>query len=391
MPLRHARFWRGAAAILTAAPLVVLFPISPARAAGPDASPADTTQALVRREILATKSTHINGYPYAYYTPETELAFGLGGITTFYTSREDAILRPSKVTLSGYYATTGQYKFTLAPQLYFGRNKTIVTANIDYGLYVDKFWGIGPDTPESDDAAFESRGFGSEITVQVPPALKFFNRTSAGGVFDLYNSDIVDKRNNPELTSGDVRGSEGGISTGLGFTWTWDTRDQVFYPTHGGYHTVKGVYYGQWLGGSYDFNRYEVDLRHYQTLKNRHILAFQAFAQTVAGTPPFYELPALGGQRIMRGYYQGRYRDESLLAGQVEYRTHVYKRLGAVAFAGVGDVGSRLRDVKIRDLKTSLGVGARFLFNKAENVNVRADVGFGRGTSGVYFGLEEAF
>ena len=192
----------------------------------------------------------------------------MGGITTFYTSREDAILRPSKVSLSGYYATTGQYKFSLNPQLYFGRNKTIVSANIDYGHYVDKFWGIGPDTPDIEDAAaFESKGFGAEITLLVPPALKFFNRTSTGVVFDLYNSDIVDKRDNPELQSGDVRGSEGGVSTGLGFSWNWDTRDQVFYPTHGGYHQVKGIYYGQWLGGTFDFNKYEIDLRQYQQIK----------------------------------------------------------------------------------------------------------------------------
>jgi len=56
------------------------------------------------------------------------------------------------VALSGYYATTGQYKFSLNPQLYFGRNKTIISANIDYGHYVDKFWGIGPDTPDIDAA-----------------------------------------------------------------------------------------------------------------------------------------------------------------------------------------------------------------------------------------------
>lgn len=257
---------------------------------------------------------------------------------------------------------------------------------------MDKFWGIGPDTPDLEDAAaFESKGFGAEITLLVPPKLKVFNRTSAGFVFDLYNSDIVDKRQNPELQSGDVRGSEGGVSTGLGWSWNWDTRDKVFYPTKGGYHQLKGIYYGQWLGGSFDFNKYEIDLRHYQQIKPQHIVALQVFAQTVGGTPPFYELPALGGQRIMRGYYQGRYRDESLMAGQVEYRTHIYKRIGAVGFAGIGDVGTRLRDIKIRDLKTSLGVGARFLFNKAENVNLRADIGFGRETSGVYFGLEEAF
>ncbi|HTK70834.1 MAG TPA: BamA/TamA family outer membrane protein [Candidatus Eisenbacteria bacterium] len=390
--MRNAALWRGAALFLTAAPFLLLLHAAPARAAGPNADPADTTQALLTREILSTKRTQINAYPYLYYTPETELAFGVGGITTFYTSREDAILRPSKIALSGYYATTGQYKFSLNPQLYFGANKTIVTANLDYGHYVDKFWGIGPDTPDLEDAAaFESKGFGAEITLLVPPKLKVFNRTSAGFVFDLYNSDIVDKRQNPELQSGDVRGSEGGVSTGLGWSWNWDTRDKVFYPTKGGYHQLKGIYYGQWLGGSFDFNKYEIDLRHYQQIKPQHIVALQVFAQTVGGTPPFYELPALGGQRIMRGYYQGRYRDESLLAGQVEYRTHIYKRIGAVGFAGIGDVGTRLRDIKIRDLKTSLGVGARFLFNKAENVNLRADIGFGRETSGVYFGLEEAF
>jgi outer membrane protein assembly factor BamA len=227
--------------------------------------------------------------------------------------------------------------------------------------------------------------------MQIPPPIPFFGRTSGGAVYDLYNSDIVDKRSNPNLTTGDVRGVDGGVSSGLGFSWTWDTRDHVFYPTHGGYHQLKGVYYGQWLGGTFDFNRYEFDFRRYQALDPNKVLAFQLFVQHVAGTPPFYELPALGGQRIMRGYYQGRYRDDTLFATQIEYRTHLYKRLGGVAFAAVGDVGSRLPDVQIRELKTSLGVGGRFLFNKAENVNLRADIGWGRGTSGVYFGLEEAF
>jgi hypothetical protein len=113
--------------------------------------------------------------------------------------------------------------------------------------------------------------------------------------------------------------------------------------------------------------------------------------QSAYGSPPVYELPAMGGQRIMRGYYQGRYRDKVLFATQAEYRFHLKGRFGAVAFAGVGDVGSRLVDVRIRDLKTSLGGGLRFKFNQVENVNLRMDVGFGRNTSGVNFGLEEAF
>jgi len=134
-----------------------------------------------------------------------------------------------------------------------------------------------------------------------------------------------------------------------------------------------------------------VDLRQYISLKPQQILALQGYVQCIGGNPAFYEMPALGGQRIMRGYYQGRYRDEVLAAVQTEYRGHIRGRLGFVAFAAVGDVGTRLVDVKIKDLKTSLGGGIRFKFNQAENVNLRADIGFGRGTSGVYFGLEEAF
>lgn len=354
-------------------------------------APHDTTQAVVQRQLLKTRSMQINAYPYVYYTPETELAFGAGGITTFYTSKEDAILRPSKISASGYYSTKKQYKFTVSPQLYFARNQTIVTSNIDYGFYVDKFWGIGNETPDQDEPEYESKAFGFDATLQLPPLLGLVEGATTGFIFDLYNSDVVNKRENAELQTNDLTGTEGGASTGLGVSWTWDTRDQLFYPTHGRYHQLKSVFYGSWLGGDFDFNRYDVDLREYVSLKPKQILALQVYAQWVGGNPPFYEFPALGGQRIMRGYYQGRYRDEVLAAAQAEYRGHIKGRFGFVAFAAVGDVGSKLTDVQLRELKTSLGGGLRVLFNKAENVNLRVDAGFGRGTSGIYFGLEEAF
>ena len=63
-----------------------------------------------------------------------------------------------------------------------------------------------------------------------------------------------------------------------------------------------------------------------------------------------------------------------------------------MAFAGVGDVfGSDASDVSLDELKYSYGLGLRFLFNRQEKINLRADFGFGQDTRGVYFGLEEAF
>ena len=126
----------------------------------------DTTQALVKRELLATRHTTISAYPYAYYTPETELAFGAGGIVTFYTS-EERILRPSKSTVSAYYTTKKQYKFSLSPQLYFGENTLFISSDLSYGYYVDKFWGIGEDSPETGDEGYTSRAFAFNANVQV--------------------------------------------------------------------------------------------------------------------------------------------------------------------------------------------------------------------------------
>ena len=94
----------------------------------------------------------------------------------------------------------------------------------------------------------------------------------------------------------------------------------------------------------------------------------------------------------MRGYFQGRYRDRHYIATQAEYRRPLWRRFGIVAFVGAGDVfGSTDGDLSMKNLKYSYGLGFRFLFNRRDEVNLRADIGFGEDTSGLYFGLEEAF
>ncbi len=376
---RSTAVWLAAALVLFSCP----------RATSAQA-PHDSTQALVKGEILKTRNTSISAYPYAYYTPETQLAFGAGGIVTFYTS-EEKILRPSKATVSAYYTSNGQYKFSLSPQLYFGQNTLFMSADVTYGYYVDKYWGIGNDTPDNNDEDYTSRAFGLDANVQVKPPKDFIGNTRTGLVLDFWDSSIADKKTNPYLLSGETKGSDGGISSGLGVNLIWDTRDEIFWPMKGGYSQGKAVFYGPTLGSDFNFNKYEVDLRQYKSIGSGTVLAAQVYLNSVAGSPPFYDYPALGGQKIMRGYYQGRYRDKVYLATQAEYRAHLWKRFGYVLFAGFGDVAGRFNDFRLRAMKTSLGAGLRCRFSKAEKVNLRVDMGFGRNASGVYFGLEEAF
>ncbi len=106
---------------------------------------------------------------------------------------------------------------------------------------------------------------------------------------------------------------------------------------------------------------------------------------------PLIELGGLGGNELMRGYYEGRYLDRNLLAGQVEYRLPLTGRLGLAFFTGAGQVAPRIAAFRLARFKPSLGAGIRFKIVKEENLNLRFDYGIGRGTNNYYFNLAEAF
>jgi len=347
-----------------------------------ESAPADTT--------ITTKHHHksIKAFPYAYYTPETEFAVGVGGIATFYTS-DDVELRPSKITLSGYYTTNEQYKVTLNPEFYFSRNRYFTGLKLTFGHFVDKFWGVGNDTPELGTERYVADRYGIELNMETPPL--FFVSDRSGIVYDFEYSEIVDPEDNPYLGEDGVIGSEGGLVSGLGASWVWDRRDHSFYPTKGDYHQFSTVVYTSAVGSEYTFWTFVHDDRRYITLGKDKVLALQFYITMAVGDAPFNKLPALGGQNRMRGFYEGRYRDHAYLMGQAEYRHVLSGRWGFVAFAAIGDVAPDITKFHGSSFKFAGGAGLRFLFDKEEKVNLRIDFGVGKDTSGVYFGLEEAF
>ena len=138
----------------------------------------------------------LNAYPYAYYTPETKLVFGGGGILIFYTSEHKEML-PSKVTLGAWYSTNKQYKITLDPIFYFNKNNLYISFPISFGHFVDKFWGIGNNTPETDNEQYTMDVISLSLGVQLPPL--WFAADRSGIIVDYDKTDIVDKQSNEIL------------------------------------------------------------------------------------------------------------------------------------------------------------------------------------------------
>jgi outer membrane protein assembly factor BamA len=350
----------------------------------------DKSESMVENKDDSTKNRKMtfSGYPYAYYTPETQLAFGAGGILIFYTSKQKEIL-PSKVTLGAWYSTNKQYKITLTPIFYFMKNDLYISFPTSFGHFVDKFWGLGNDTPETGNEQYTLDVLSVTLDVQVPPV--WFSADRSGIIFDYDKTNIVDKKNNTLLQENLVPGSNGGEIIGIGTDLVWDTRDNLFFPNEGGYQYFKLIVYpSTW--SDFVFYSMELDVRNYRSFSPDHVLAGNFYFAAVSGDTPFYKLPALGGQNRMRGYFEGRYRDNVYTMLQLEYRQYFWWKFGFVVFAGMGDVAEELHKFKFDEFKYSMGIGLRFLFNKEEKVNLRMDLGFGNdGNNGIYFGIEEAF
>jgi len=350
---------------------------------GSEPGPEETKEVSIHKTSLA-------GYPYAYYTPESELAIGLGGILTFYTDKRDSVLDPSSLTLSAYYTTNEQYKFSVTPEIYLDSNRFLIKAPISYGRFVQKYWGVGNDTPDISDPEYIVHSFQTTLNVQIPPFL--MRTTRSGLIWDLESTPTLDPETNPYIVADSTTGATGGVSSGLGVSWTWDTRDNRFYPTSGHVYEGQLISYFDLIGSDFTYTNLTVDLRSYRKWNKKRVLALQAYGSFIADSPPFYNLSALGGDSRMRGYYYGRYRDKQYVMAQGEFRQYFWRRFGYVVFLGAGEVFGN-SDLTLHEVRLSAGVGLRYLFDKTEGVNLRMDLGFGLGqhTNGVYFGLGEAF
>ncbi|MEW6509852.1 MAG: BamA/TamA family outer membrane protein [Bacteroidota bacterium] len=328
----------------------------------------------------------VHGLPYIYYTPETDWAFGATAVGTFRLT-DSLALYPSSITIDAYYTVRKQYKVTLAPELYLDDNRYLLSTSIEVGRIVDRFWGSGPRSEDSDSTEYVK----NIVRIQARAQVLLLKSLKAGVIYEYERSTVTEKEVNPWLVSRSVRGSDGTVASGMGIAVSWDSRDNLFFPSSGSFHQIEYAVYGRFLGATDEFRRTLIDLRWYISLAARHTLAAQGVGLVIGGAAPFGRLAPLGGDMIMRGYYTGRYRDNILLAAQIEYRVMVFSRFGAVAFIGAGDVAPSFSTFGMGTLKPSCGGGLRFVLDPREKLTLRLDVGIGRGTDAIYLAIKEAF
>ncbi len=201
---------------------------------------------------------------------------------------------------------------------------------------------------------------------------------------------IEDSEEGGILESEGVPGSSSSMASGIGLSLNLDTRDNAFYPSKGGLYQFSAVSFDRMFSSRFQF------------IRTRSIFGSTSpCARPRAGAAGLFQRDlrrgavrdalAYGGKKLMRGLFEGRYRDNAMVVAQGEYRLPLWWRFGAVAFAGVGDVARRVQDFEPEEFKFTYGGGLRFSINPQEKINARLDVGRSRDLTGFYFTIGEAY
>jgi outer membrane protein assembly factor BamA len=326
-------------------------------------------------------------FPIISSSIETGWSFGSIAAATFRIFPKDTISRTSNLEALFLYSTKKQLVTAINGTQYFHHEKYILTEQLSYSSFPDKFWGLGKYTRDDAAEPYKYRQFYLYAHLMRRVAPNFF----IGVLFENQKVWDIEYQPGGAFDKDNVHGRQGYQVAGLGGSITYDKRNNAFSPDNGLYCQLYYNHFDHYLSSDYFYSNFILDIRKYIPT-GKSVIALQFYSFNNTGEVPLRSLASFGGASRMRGYYDGRYKDQDQTFLQAEYRFPVYKRIGAVLFGGTGDVASRFSDYSLRELKYSYGGGIRFALNKKEKLNLRIDYGIGGGNNrGFYLQIGEAF
>ena len=251
--------------------------------------------------------------------------------------------------------------------------------------YPDKFYGIGRDADSVQSFTWRNLSFLFQRQKVV------FSDLMIGFQAQLDYGKMKDTIPAMRYPGQEIYGNGEFFTSALGVLATWDSRDNMFFARTGSFYKVSVLSNSKIFLSDYSYTRLTADIREFGELTRTMSLGFQFYGDFTWGDVPFQRLPMEGGSEILRGVRQGRYRDNMLLAAQLELRANLSRKLFATAFVAAADVAQKANEFALKEYTPSFGGGLRYKLNRA-GVNLRFDTGITPGGKPLfYFTAMEAF
>ncbi len=351
-------------------------------------TPEDAATATPGPPVKKPKRGSLIIAPIPIFSPALGSGLVLGVGYVFKLKMEDNASPPSSIGLAGAFTRNGSRGGAIGAHLYFAENKYQTKFAIAKGRVNYDFYGVGR-IPGREATAVEIRQSGSIFfgefmrnlgkKVFVGPRYQYRKLTASLGGAVTPGGFVI-----PDI---DLRST----TAAIGFHVLRETTDNSFYPTRGSVISFTGDFFAKPLGSNRTYQTYKAFYNGYYSIGAKQVIAYRGMACSASETAPFFDICLYGTNSDLRGYTAGQYQNNRMFATQVEYRRELPMRLGIVGFAGVGGVAKRWGDFRGDQLLPAAGIGLRFKLDKANHINYRVDLGFGRGGHTLSLSVTEAF
>ena len=329
----------------------------------------------------------------ASYSSETDWLIGITKINSFRMgtkNQNDSTIQPSEVTAMAYFTLNKQYKVMATADLMFAQNKYKSFTQIQFVDFPNYYFGIGDDTQLSDECLVVAEHISFEQSFEI----RLNKYWHAGIKYHYINYLKVDTVSSNESCNQDIVTNidkNEGTQSGIGIKINRETRDNRFNAKRGSMVYFEYMYYGKLIGSKFEYHSLIFDYRKFISPLKWLTIGGQFYAEAKFGDIPVQSLSLMGGDNRMRGVYIGRFRDKTMMEGQIEARFPIYWIFSGTLFTGLGEVAPKLSDYSLQGIKWTYGAGLRICVNQATRSNIRLDIGFFEHHPLFFFTFSEAF
>ena len=357
--------------------------------------------------------------------PATGFMIGVGGQYAFKMPESSHY---SLISGSIQFTTKKQFIAMLKNTIYSRNDKIFLTGDWRFLIFSQSTYGLGTNSPEGGILDYQFGLGGSEVSsdsLTQPMGFNFARLHQSIGFklrknmylglgyrYDGYFK-IDDKK--LSLTPGDtLLTSHYAYNTNYGFAtdsyynsaitanFVIDTRDNMINAYSGYYLNLGWLGAFEVVGNRNNTNILDFEWRSFHGLSKSnpaHLLAFWVLGTfTESGDLPYMILPATAYDqrgRSARGYTQGRFRGESMMYAEAEYRfpiTGCGGLLSGVLFVNAASASNNYQSLALLDaIKPGYGFGLRLMADKSSRTNLAIDFGFGEKSFGFYLAASETF
>jgi len=324
--------------------------------------------------------------PGPHYSATTGLGLGILGTATYSADRSDPALPRSNASVYTDMTTGGFFLVGLRGNHIFPHERYRLDYKLNLSTFTTSFWGIGYEQGDNDDNQSDYRR--NRINALVRFMFRLAPNTYLG---PLLNYRYIQARDVKQEDEALWHGQAHTLRTyTAGFSFTYDTRDFILNAQRGVFLQIDQTFSPRFLwNGNHSFSTTDATLAAYKKVWKGGVLAGELHGQFNYGNTPWALLSEVGSNERMRGYYEGRYRDQDLIELQIELRQHIKGRNGIVLWFAAANAFNGFGNIHFSHTLPNGGVGYRWEFKKG--INIRIDYGLTRNGGGFIFSINEAF